>query len=71
MKFGKRLKQQIQETLPGWEDKLLVWEDGFCNFGGSSSGDYGKCELQPQLFFKMLYEIYNYGEEYIDVSSFN
>ncbi|KAF7829383.1 protein RICE SALT SENSITIVE 3 [Senna tora] len=41
---------------------ILVWEDGFCNFGGSSSGDYGKCELQPELFFKMSHEIYNYGE---------
>ncbi|KAH7515747.1 protein RICE SALT SENSITIVE 3 [Ziziphus jujuba] len=62
---------------------ILVWEDGFCNFGASSSttaemnsGDcqagpsaYGNCEfqqyhqgLQPELFFKMSHEIYNYGE---------
>ncbi|KAK0574712.1 hypothetical protein LWI29_027839 [Acer saccharum] len=59
--------------------KILVWEDGFCNFAAStadqvSSGDcpsssvYGNCEfqhyqgLQPELFFKMSHEIYNYGE---------
>ncbi|GAV90624.1 bHLH-MYC_N domain-containing protein [Cephalotus follicularis] len=57
---------------------ILVWEDGFCNFAASTaeinSGDcpsssvYGNCEfqhyqgLQPELFFKMSHEIYNYGE---------
>ncbi|KAI8528357.1 hypothetical protein RHMOL_Rhmol12G0143500 [Rhododendron molle] len=61
--------------------KILVWEDGFCNFAAStaeiaatgdgtgSSSDYGSFEyqnyqlgLQPELFFKMSHEIYNYGE---------
>jgi len=58
--------------------RILVWEDGFCNFAASTaeinSGDcpsssvYGNCEfqhyqgLQPELFFKMSHEIYNYGE---------
>ncbi|OVA16288.1 Transcription factor MYC/MYB N-terminal [Macleaya cordata] len=58
---------------------ILVWEDGFCNFGASmaeidssecmdSSMIYGNGEfqhlkgLQPELFFKMSHEIYNYGE---------
>ncbi|KAJ4823306.1 hypothetical protein Tsubulata_026957 [Turnera subulata] len=57
---------------------ILVWEDGFCNFAASaaeintgdcpSSSVYGQCEfqhyqgLQPELFFKMSHEIYNYGE---------
>lgn len=27
MKFGKRLKQQVQETLPGWRDKFLSYKD--------------------------------------------
>ncbi|XP_042511494.1 SPX domain-containing protein 3-like isoform X2 [Macadamia integrifolia] len=27
MKFGKRLKQQIQETLPEWQDKFLAYKD--------------------------------------------
>lgn len=27
MKFGKRLKQQIQETLPGWRNKFLSYKD--------------------------------------------
>ncbi|XP_010682598.2 protein RICE SALT SENSITIVE 3 [Beta vulgaris subsp. vulgaris] len=72
---------------------ILVWEDGFCNFGASSTaeinnsggggggGDYPSSSasssanyggdhqfqhfqagLQPELFFKMSHEIYNYGE---------
>ncbi|XP_073135106.1 protein RICE SALT SENSITIVE 3 [Henckelia pumila] len=57
---------------------ILVWEDGFCNFAASTaemnpgecsgSSVYGNCEyqhyqgLQPELFFKMSHEIYNYGE---------
>ncbi|OIT31235.1 PREDICTED: transcription factor LHW-like [Nicotiana attenuata] len=52
---------------------ILVWEDGFCNFAastaemneceGSSTNNYGEYQgLQPDLFFKMSHEIYNYGE---------
>ncbi|PWA92208.1 transcription factor MYC/MYB domain-containing protein [Artemisia annua] len=55
---------------------ILAWEDGFCNFAASTaaetnSGDYTPYEnheyqqyqgLQPELFFKMSHEIYNYGE---------
>ncbi|XP_073053806.1 protein RICE SALT SENSITIVE 3-like isoform X1 [Primulina eburnea] len=60
---------------------ILVWEDGFCNFAASTaemntgecsgSSVYGNCEyqhyqgLQPELFFKMSHEIYNYGESLI------
>ncbi|KAJ0763266.1 putative transcription factor MYC/MYB [Helianthus annuus] len=52
---------------------ILVWEDGFCNFAASSTSgrecsaygdhEYQQCHgLQPELFFKMSHEIYNYGE---------
>ncbi|GLT75637.1 hypothetical protein SLA2020_473430 [Shorea laevis] len=27
MKFGKRLKQQVQETLPEWQDKFLSYKE--------------------------------------------
>lgn len=27
MKFGKRLKHQMQETLPSWRDKFLSYKD--------------------------------------------
>ncbi|TXG62621.1 hypothetical protein EZV62_009615 [Acer yangbiense] len=27
MKFGKRLNQQVQETLPGWRDKFLSYKN--------------------------------------------
>ncbi|KAL1550892.1 protein RICE SALT SENSITIVE 3-like [Salvia divinorum] len=45
---------------------ILVWEDGFCNFA-ASGGEMKECGseyqgLQPDLFFKMSHEIYNYGE---------
>uniref|UniRef100_A0A5B7BV62 Transcription factor MYC/MYB N-terminal domain-containing protein n=1 Tax=Davidia involucrata TaxID=16924 RepID=A0A5B7BV62_DAVIN len=56
---------------------ILVWEDGFCNFAAStvkintgncpagSASVYANCEyqgVQPEVFFKMSHEIYNYGE---------
>ncbi|KAI7728832.1 hypothetical protein M8C21_023811 [Ambrosia artemisiifolia] len=55
---------------------ILAWEDGFCNFAASTAGEtnsgdstpYANQEyqqylgLQPELFFKMSHEIYNYGE---------
>lgn len=89
--------------------RILVWEDGFCNFAASSSssssptttagggggsgaagpemncgdcsgpslyGNPSSCDhfqhyhhqgLQPELFFKMSHEIYNYGEGYVRV----
>lgn len=56
-------------------DRILVWEDGFCNFAASAAEmSSGECSggggsefqqyqgLQPELFFKMSHEIYNYGE---------
>lgn len=64
--------------------RILVWEDGFCNFAASagemSSGEcsggstaYANSDfqqyqgLQPELFFKMSHEIYNYGEGYVRI----
>jgi hypothetical protein len=54
---------------------MLAWEDGFCNFVESMADfDSGAASyihknfdpqhdgLQPELFFKMSHEIYNYGE---------
>eukprot|EP00249_Psilotum_nudum_P026988 c34192_g1_i1 orf=804-2417(+) len=52
---------------------ILVWEDGFCDFQACSRAEKEPCSgngtekecgasLQPELFFKMSHEIYNYGE---------
>ncbi|KAG8072360.1 hypothetical protein GUJ93_ZPchr0006g41893 [Zizania palustris] len=57
---------------------ILAWEDGFCNFAASAcdqqdteaaagytdcaAGYEVKAGLQPELFFKMSHDIYNYGE---------
>lgn len=64
--------------------RILVWEDGFCNFAASMTGSgnhmdsafYTKTEpqpkgLQPELFFKMSHEIYNYGEGYAKLQFVN
>ncbi|KAL6965048.1 SPX domain-containing protein 3 [Sarracenia purpurea var. burkii] len=56
MKFGKRLKQQIQESLPEWRDKFLSYKDlkKLVNLisspppptmmSGSGSPEFGKVE---------------------------
>ncbi|XP_059590113.1 protein RICE SALT SENSITIVE 3 isoform X5 [Vitis vinifera] len=74
-----------KELLTGQEEtggivcpRILVWEDGFCNFipstteinpgAGSSvhrNSEVRLLELQPELFFKMSHEIYKYGEDLI------
>ncbi|KAJ4811042.1 Serine/threonine-protein kinase WNK (With No Lysine)-like protein [Rhynchospora pubera] len=47
---------------------ILAWEDGFCNFTASTipleykSDDVPQLGLQPEIFFKMSHEIYNFGE---------
>ncbi|XP_042058549.1 protein RICE SALT SENSITIVE 3-like isoform X1 [Salvia splendens] len=54
---------------PKWDDRsrgvrknwILVWEDGFCNFA-ACGGEMKESGLQPDIFFKMSHEIYNYGE---------
>lgn len=54
--------------------RMLAWEDGFCNFvepiadfdSGTASYVHKNFDpqlgLQPELFFKMSHEIYNFGE---------
>jgi len=52
MKFGKWLKRQIQESLPGWRDKFLSYKDlkklvrliSLAPANGSS--EYGKAEAE-------------------------
>jgi hypothetical protein len=81
--------------------RILVWEDGFCNFSvcseqsatvqqqaraAAAAAAHGSCitssgstpellesslttsaaseVLNPELFFKMSHEVYNYGEGY-------
>ncbi|XP_004229786.1 SPX domain-containing protein 3 [Solanum lycopersicum] len=55
MKFGKRLKQQIQETLPGWGDKFLSYKElkklvklisSYAPQMMSGSLEYGKAEAE-------------------------
>ncbi|GAB4861925.1 SPX domain-containing protein 3 [Ancistrocladus abbreviatus] len=53
MKFGKRLKQQMQETLPEWRDKFLSYKElkklvRFVSSSSSSSGslEFGKAEAE-------------------------
>lgn len=44
---------------------ILVWEDGYCDFGAcrrECEEEEGNEPLQPELFFKMSHDVYNYGE---------
>jgi hypothetical protein len=57
---------------------IMLWEDGFCNFsacaGAAAAGqevtaartsaDDAQPTMNPDLFFKMSHEVYNYGEGY-------
>ncbi|XP_022757016.1 SPX domain-containing protein 3 isoform X2 [Durio zibethinus] len=51
MKFGKRLKQQIQETLPAWRDKFLTYKElkklvRLISSAPPASLEYGKAEAE-------------------------
>lgn len=55
MKFGKRLKRQIQESLPGWRDKFLSYKDlkklvrlisSAPAASANGSSEYGKAEAE-------------------------
>ncbi|KAJ0105850.1 hypothetical protein Patl1_17995 [Pistacia atlantica] len=66
----------LQKGAHNRRNWMLAWEDGFCNFLGSTAGrnppassssEEKNCDiqidgLQPELFFKMSHEIHNYGE---------
>lgn len=66
-----------------WEDGFCNFaasaaevNSGECSGGGDSSTAYGNSDyqqyqgLQPELFFKMSHEIYNYGEGYVRIIYF-
>lgn len=46
--------------------RILVWEDGFCDFNEceqrKSGSGYLNGRFGAELFFKMSHEVYNYGE---------
>jgi hypothetical protein len=58
--------------------RIMLWEDGFCNFSACAgaapagleitaartSADDAQPTMNPDLFFKMSHEVYNYGEGY-------
>jgi hypothetical protein len=59
----------FERTRGNKRNWILAWEDGFCNFAASTlvfeykPGDVAELGgLQPEIFFKMSHEIYNFGE---------
>lgn len=46
--------------------RILVWEDGFCDFNEceqrKSGSGYLNGRFGADVFFKMSHEVYNYGE---------
>ncbi|MCO5605845.1 hypothetical protein L7F22_060029 [Adiantum nelumboides] len=48
----------LDRTKANKRNWILVWEDGFCDFARATA----TAGLQPDLFFKMSHEVYNFGE---------
>ncbi|KAH7405342.1 hypothetical protein KP509_15G066700 [Ceratopteris richardii] len=48
----------LDRTKANKRNWILVWEDGFCDFAKANA----TAGLQPDQFFKMSHEVYNYGE---------
>lgn len=55
---------KVFKLLEGDACRILVWEDGFCDFdecerarSGYLNGKFG-----ADVFFKMTHEVYSYGE---------
>jgi len=49
----------------GWVVRILVWEDGFCDFyecERAGRGENIKARFGADVFFKMSHEVYSYGE---------
>lgn len=44
--------------------RILVWEDGFCDFYECERGGNGcgRRRFGADIFFKMTHEVYNFGE---------
>ncbi|XP_078162398.1 protein RICE SALT SENSITIVE 3-like [Carex rostrata] len=66
IQVGAGLFERTRGNKRNW---ILAWEDGFCNFAASTlafeykPGDVAQLGgLQPEIFFKMSHEIYNFGE---------
>lgn len=61
MKFGKRLKQQIEETLPAWRDKFLSYKElkklVRLISSAESCVEYGKADAQAEFVHLLNNEI--------------
>ncbi|XP_021898600.1 SPX domain-containing protein 3 [Carica papaya] len=73
MKFGKRLKQQVEETLPEWRDKFLSYKElkklvrliSSAPISTASSVDYGKAEAK--FLFLLHNEIDKFNAFFIEL----
>jgi hypothetical protein len=69
MKFGKRLKQQVQDTLPEWRDKFLSYKElkkllrllstAPTSLLNGSSIEYGKAEAEFMYLLNNEIEKFN------------
>ncbi|XP_039011946.1 SPX domain-containing protein 3-like [Hibiscus syriacus] len=60
MKFGKRLKQQIEETLPSWRDKFLSYKELkklVRLISSAESPMYGKEDAEAEFVYLLNNEI--------------
>ncbi|KAK8479061.1 hypothetical protein V6N13_020992 [Hibiscus sabdariffa] len=60
MKFGKRLKQQIEETLPAWRDKFLSYKELkklVRLISSAESPEFGKADAGAEFMYLLNNEI--------------
>ncbi|KAK8711176.1 hypothetical protein V6N13_146468 [Hibiscus sabdariffa] len=60
MKFGKWLKQQIEETLPAWRDKFLSYKELkklVRLISSTESPEYGKVDAEAEFVYLLNNEI--------------
>ncbi|GMI66936.1 ARABIDOPSIS THALIANA SPX DOMAIN GENE 3, SPX domain gene 3 [Hibiscus trionum] len=60
MKFGKRLKQQIEETLPAWRDKFLSYKELkklVRLISSAECPEYGKADAGVEFMYLLNNEI--------------
>ncbi|GMI98297.1 ARABIDOPSIS THALIANA SPX DOMAIN GENE 3, SPX domain gene 3 [Hibiscus trionum] len=69
MKFGKRLKQQIEETLPAWRDKFLSYKELkklVRLISSVESPEYGKVDAEAEFVYLLNNEIDKFNAFFVE-----
>ncbi|KAE8721266.1 SPX domain-containing protein 3 [Hibiscus syriacus] len=69
MKFGKRLKQQIEETLPAWRDKFLSYKELkklVRLISSTESPEYAKQDAEAEFVYLLNIEIDKFNAFFLE-----